>query len=425
MTDDILRLPRLGETMEDGVLVAWLVAPGQSFRRGEPLVEIETDKTLAEVPALADGTLIETLAPVGERLPVGTPIARIATAAAPATAEPPAGPTSKAPAAPPAPIATPQTAAVAHSRPRATPLARRLARAKGIDLAGISGTGRRGRIERRDIEAATAPTAANLHERAGLVWHEDGSAGGATLLLLHGFAADHAAWTGLSATLARAGARILAPDLPGHGRTRIEAATPDDLVSPLTTLLTSIPPGMPLHIVAHSLGAVPAVALAASAPTATLTLIAPAGLGPTIDAVFIRGLAGARSPGEVAHLLDRLTDGPNGLSAAAIARIAETLAKGRLAALADTLISAGVQRVNLRADLVRLAERMPVHLILGHRDRIIDWREPLDISPRIAVHHLPRAGHMPHWEALPDLAAILARIVGLPTIPGLPAQKET
>ena len=55
MTVEILTMPRLGETMEEGVLVGWLVAPGQSFRRGDPLVEIETDKTVAEFPALSDG----------------------------------------------------------------------------------------------------------------------------------------------------------------------------------------------------------------------------------------------------------------------------------------------------------------------------------------------------------------------------------
>jgi pyruvate dehydrogenase E2 component (dihydrolipoamide acetyltransferase) len=160
------------------------------------------------------------------------------------------------------------------------------------------------------------------------------------------------------------------------------------------------------------MGAVPAVDFALRFPTASLSLIAPVGLGPTIDAGFLRGLARARAPGEVAHLLDRLTDGPNGLSAAAIAGIAAALAQGRLAGLAESLVGETGQAVSLRADLARLAERMPVHLILGHRDRILDWRESLDVSPRIAVHHLPRAGHMPQWEALADVAAILERVTG-------------
>ena len=57
-----LPLPRLGETMEEGRIVAWLKQPGDKFRRGEILLEVETDKTVVEVPALQDGTMIEHLA---------------------------------------------------------------------------------------------------------------------------------------------------------------------------------------------------------------------------------------------------------------------------------------------------------------------------------------------------------------------------
>jgi pyruvate/2-oxoglutarate dehydrogenase complex dihydrolipoamide acyltransferase (E2) component len=77
MTDSVLLMPRLGETMEDGVLVGWLVEPGKPFKRGDPLVEIETDKTVAEFPALSDGVLVEPLVQIGDRVKVGTPIARL------------------------------------------------------------------------------------------------------------------------------------------------------------------------------------------------------------------------------------------------------------------------------------------------------------------------------------------------------------
>jgi pyruvate dehydrogenase E2 component (dihydrolipoamide acetyltransferase) len=295
-------------------------------------------------------------------------------------------------------------------RPRATPLARRIARQRGIALSTLRGTGRRGRIERRDVEAAGAGAA--LARQPGLAWREAGPANGAPVLFLHGFGADHAAWAGLMAVMAKGGSRAIAVDLPGHGETPIEAAGVADLAPPLADFVRSVAGSAPLHLVAHSMGAVPAVDFALRFPTASLSLIAPVGLGPTIDAGFLRGLARARAPGEVAHLLDRLTDGPNGLSAAAIAGIAAALAQGRLAGLAESLVGETGQAVSLRADLARLAERMPVHLILGHRDRILDWRESLDVSARIAVHHLPRAGHMPQWEALADVAAILERVTG-------------
>ena len=77
MSERILRMPRLGETMEEGKVVGWLVAPGDSFRRGDPILEIETDKTIAEFPALGDGRLDEILASAGDTLEVGAPIARI------------------------------------------------------------------------------------------------------------------------------------------------------------------------------------------------------------------------------------------------------------------------------------------------------------------------------------------------------------
>jgi pyruvate dehydrogenase E2 component (dihydrolipoamide acetyltransferase) len=71
-----LVLPRLGETMDEATVVGWLVEPGAAFRRGQPIVELETDKTVVEYPALGDGTLDEILAASGDRIPVGAPLAR-------------------------------------------------------------------------------------------------------------------------------------------------------------------------------------------------------------------------------------------------------------------------------------------------------------------------------------------------------------
>jgi pyruvate dehydrogenase E2 component (dihydrolipoamide acetyltransferase) len=70
------KLPRLGETMEEGQIGKWLKKPGDAFRRGDILVEIETDKTAVELPALVDGVLKEILAPDGAQVKVGDPICR-------------------------------------------------------------------------------------------------------------------------------------------------------------------------------------------------------------------------------------------------------------------------------------------------------------------------------------------------------------
>ncbi len=75
-------MPRLGETMEEGVIVGWLVEPGVPFKRGDPILELETDKTVVEFPALGDGVLDVVLAGPGDRVAVGAPIARATVAQA-------------------------------------------------------------------------------------------------------------------------------------------------------------------------------------------------------------------------------------------------------------------------------------------------------------------------------------------------------
>lgn len=67
----------------------------------------------------------------------------------------------------------------------------------------------------------------------------------------------------------------------------------------------------------------------------------------------------------------------------------------------------GGQPPNIRSDLAQLAEQIPVEIIVGHRDQIIAWPDALTVSPRIGVHHLPNTGHMPQWEALPEVLGIL------------------
>lgn len=409
MTIGLLKMPRLGETMEEGKLSQWLVAPGQAFRRGQDILEVETDKTVVEYPALGDGTLVETLVDLGDLIPVGTPIARIDVGDGPdwtddgdgdAKAEAPAearGPV------PGAAGAGAVTVAAQSDRVRATPLARRIARQRGIDLQALTGSGRRGRIERADVEAA-ARAPGDVRQVAGVTVLEKGPASGVPVLLLHGFGADHSAWGGLQSRLSALGRRTVAVDLPGHGSTVHEAGIPADLAPPVERAIDGLDAP---HLVAHSMGAIPAVRIARTVGAASLTLIAPAGLGHGIDAGFLRGLAGVGSAGELSHLLGRTTDGPHGLSAAILDRIFADLYRRRLTALADALLGGSGQAVNLRTELADLAGTMPVHLIVGHRDRILDWREMLDVSPRIAVHHLPRAGHSPHWEALADVTAIL------------------
>jgi pyruvate dehydrogenase E2 component (dihydrolipoamide acetyltransferase) len=162
-------MPRLSDSMEEGTVLRWLKGPGDSVEVGEELVEIETDKANMVYESDLAGTITEILAQEGDTLPVGDTIARVGDASevvsggnggAPreGPAEPP--PESPAPAEAPAPAATtapPAPAAVGgDGRVKASPIAKRVARDRGVDLQGLSGSGPGGRIVKADVERAAA-----------------------------------------------------------------------------------------------------------------------------------------------------------------------------------------------------------------------------------------------------------------------------
>jgi len=166
MATEIL-MPALSPTMEEGTLAKWLVKEGDTVRAGDLLAEIETDKATMEFEAVDEGVIGKLLVPAGaEGVKVNTAIALLLGegesaadlgAAAPVAAAPSAAPAPTAPAAT-APAAPPATAPVAHAGARvfASPLARRIAADKGLDLGQIAGTGPHGRIVKADVLGATA-----------------------------------------------------------------------------------------------------------------------------------------------------------------------------------------------------------------------------------------------------------------------------
>jgi pyruvate dehydrogenase E2 component (dihydrolipoamide acetyltransferase) len=150
-------MPRLSDTMEEGTILRWLVPDGAPVRRGEELVEIETDKATMTYESDLDGVLT-IVAAEGDTLAVGELIARVGESAgedgpgatsAPAPRVEPAGETA------PARMVSPP-AAQDGERVKASPLARRIARERNIDLHVLTGTGPGGRIVKADVQAATA-----------------------------------------------------------------------------------------------------------------------------------------------------------------------------------------------------------------------------------------------------------------------------
>ena len=158
-------LPRLGQGMESGTIVRWLKAEGEPVERGEPLYELDTDKVTQEVEAEASGVLLKIAVAAGE-VPVGRTVAFIGSAGeAVPDLQAESLPAESGPEAPPEPVQAPEPvpepAGTSNGRIKASPLARRLARERGIDLASVPGTGPEGRIVAEDVErSAAAPAAA-------------------------------------------------------------------------------------------------------------------------------------------------------------------------------------------------------------------------------------------------------------------------
>jgi 2-oxoglutarate dehydrogenase E1 component len=156
-----IAMPEMGESVTEGIVLEWHVAEGDSVSEGDTVVEVSTDKVDAEVPAPADGVITKLLVAVDDEVPVGAPMAEMEVGeGAPAAAAPePAQP-------------EPTTSGNGSSSPdvRATPVARRVAEANGVDLSAVSGSGPGAKVTKADVLAAGngAATASTSGEEKAL-----------------------------------------------------------------------------------------------------------------------------------------------------------------------------------------------------------------------------------------------------------------
>jgi pyruvate dehydrogenase E2 component (dihydrolipoamide acetyltransferase) len=165
---EVVKLPKLGLDMQEGTFVNWVKKVGDTVKAGDVLAEIESDKATIEVESTVSGVLLETLVDVGQVVPVGAPIARIGVegaeteslkAEAPARQEQRPEQKAEQPAPPAAPQGNGKAAAPAAQDEdlpggvRASPIARRIAEERGIDLRQVQGTGPGGRIVKSDVES--------------------------------------------------------------------------------------------------------------------------------------------------------------------------------------------------------------------------------------------------------------------------------
>jgi pyruvate dehydrogenase E2 component (dihydrolipoamide acetyltransferase) len=239
---------------------------------------------------------------------------------------------------------------------------------------------------------------------------------GKPIVLLHGFTADSQSWAPLEKALG-ASAPLLRIDLPGHGKSpKRQVNSFQDLSRMVVEAFDEATRDSEgVHLVGHSLGAALALALAdiRGRRIASLTLIAPAGLGPEIDAAALNGIVRASRVESLAPWLRRLTATPQGISddyaRAAMRARADGALRACQADMAQALFPDGVQAFDLRPALQRAD--FPLQIIWGRSDHIIPHTHAIRAEGEFALHLLAGAGHIPQIECPERVARIIHRMI--------------
>jgi pyruvate dehydrogenase E2 component (dihydrolipoamide acetyltransferase) len=246
-----------------------------------------------------------------------------------------------------------------------------------------------------------------------------GSRGSATVVLLHGFGATHAAWDPIVDALGES-VRTMAYDLPGHGSSLDIPGAGQAKAAARAILENLTANGLEhVHIAGHSMGGAVAVLMALAAPerVASLTLLAPGGFGEAINGGLLRRYAAASGEAELAACLAAMS-GPDAKAlpshlAPYLAMRARAGQIEKLAEIVGVIARDDRQGVIPRESLARIS--MPVSVLWGGEDPVLPFAQTAALPPRFDLQALPRAGHMLIDEA-PNatLEAIRSRLAGSP-----------
>jgi len=359
-------MPKWGLAMEEGMITEWLVQPGAAITAGQDLVEIETSKITNVLEAPAAGVLRRIVAEPGATLPIGALLGLIADGDL-AEAELDAFVAS---------FVVPEAIA-------------------GQD--GDSGSPAPVQVE--------TPYGTLALTMAG---PEDGP----PVLLVHGFGGGADNWMFVQPLLADR-FRVAALDLPGHGDSyKVLPEGLDPAAAVAAALAAAVAYlGAPVHLVGHSLGGGAALAFARSHPgdIASLTLVAPTGLGPEISADYVADFLAAGRRKEMKAVLGLLLHDPGQVSRDMVENVLRLKrmdgVQASLKALAGSAFDGGTQRHDLRDAFAALP--CPRALVWGKGDRIIPADHAAGLPAQVRLTLLPDTGHLPHLEAPSQVAAAI------------------
>jgi pyruvate dehydrogenase E2 component (dihydrolipoamide acetyltransferase) len=348
-------MPKWGLAMTEGTLTSWLIQEGAAVKKGDEIAEIESTKIANVFESPLSGTIRRRVAQDGELLPVGALLA-----------------------------------VVAPSEVSDSTIDEFI---KGFVVEDADGAD----TGSEDGEVSLSNGRSVFFRLAGK--DKDGT----PIVLIHGFGGDADNWV-LNLDALSADRPVYAIDLPGHGRSSkiVDQGDLFELAGAVLALLDQRQVEK-AHLVGHSLGGAVAFAVLGRAPqrVASITGIAPAGLGDTVNNAYIKGFVDAEKRKDVKAALQMLVADPEKVSANMIEGVQRYKrlenVREALTTIAAKTMPEGRQTASFR-DLLETAQ-VPIQVIWGEKDVIIDPAQAAGLPGKIKVVKLEAVGHMPHLEA--------------------------